>query len=173
MTQCPDVPIPDRLAHLERDERGFPIFWAATNPDVPGDYSFRGIYAKRAFQSANDGLCQLCGTELAYWICFAGGPMSISNRVFSEPPMHRDCLEYAFAVCPFLLRGGWDRTKQKDLAAAVAIADPNGTLDKPDRWGIYVTRSYQFRVERGSILFRVAPAKQIIWKNVTRERGET
>lgn len=163
MTQCPDVPIPERLAHLERDERGYPIFWAATNPTKPGEYSFRGIYADRAFQSGKDGLCQLCGTPLAYWIAFAGGPKSVENRVFSEPPMHRDCLEYAYQVCPFLLRVGWDRTKQKDFAQKVAEVDPYGTLEKPERMAIYITRIYQMITEGRMILFAVAPAKEIIW----------
>jgi len=164
--KCPDVPIPERLAHLDRDPRGYPIFWAATNPDEPGDYSFRGIYAKRALESGARKLCQLCGTPLGYWVCFSGGPKSCVNRVFSEPPMHRECLEYAYQVCPFLLRGGWDRSRTI-LAEHVKEADPYGDVTKPERMGIYVTRGYEMKSDGSALLFFVRPAKQIIWKDVT------
>jgi len=34
--------------------------------------------------------------------CFSGGPLSKTNRLFTEPPMHRQCVEFASQTCPFV-----------------------------------------------------------------------
>lgn len=163
--RCPDIAMPDRIAVLPTDPRGFPIFFSITQPD--GSYSFEGISLHRLLLCAKDRLCGICGQKLGYWVSFVGGPKSITNRVFTDPPMHRECAEYAFAVCPFLLRSGWDRTRRKDVLSRrddVIVPSAEADFNKPERMGMLITREYRlYAVDHDALVFRTAPAKEVVW----------
>ena len=46
----------------------------------------------------------MCGQEMGAYKTFCIGPMCAITRTISEPPSHRDCLDYAVRACPFLTR---------------------------------------------------------------------
>lgn len=171
MSRAPDVPMPKGIAALDRDHRGYPIFYAIQQPT--GGYDFKAIVWDQVQRCAERRLCGLCGRPLGYWIVFIGGPKSCQNRWFSDPPMHRECAEYAWQVCPYLLRGGYDRS-HTERARRVAQEDPTGYMGKPEKMGFFTTRSYEWkqqtrrhgfdRVPFGQELFKAAPATQIEWR---------
>ena len=157
--KCPDVPMPERIARLERDSRGYPIFYAIQQDD--GGHSFKGVVQDRMIECAQHKLCGICGQKLDYWIAFAGGPLSVKNRAFTEPPMHKECLEYAAQVCPYILRGGWDRSRT-ERAEQAKTDDPDGTMAPSDTY-LFLTRGFDVRLNSTGryLIFRPRPAKDI------------
>lgn len=170
---CPDVMMPPAIAARPRDHRGYPILFMLTDDDFdparprddagrPQGYSWQEVSPDRLHHCFVEGRCGICGGERGYWLAFVGGPLSIENRVFSDPPFHPECVEYARQVCPFLLNA-WDRSHIR-AASVLAEQDPDGTLAKPVRQGMLVTRKYSlFRGDGGAVLIRTAPAKRIEW----------
>lgn len=165
------VPRPDRIARLPISRRnGYPIFYSV-QPWPPLDVQladFQHMFHERIAACAAENLCGICGERLDYWIWFAGGPVSCGTRWFTDPPMHRDCLEYAWLVCPYLLRGGFVRPEADAEAARKQHNDYKLIVTNPDRLGLYRTRSYRFPAKDGSLGFEAAAPKEIIWRtNIT------
>lgn len=159
------TPIPDRLAVLPRDDRGYPIFWSITQDD--GTYDFRHIPVEKIIRSGVNRLCGLCGQVMRGPVVFIGGPLSCKNRVFSDPPMHDECAVYAWNVCPYITRLGWEREK----TAQAHEINPDGILDKPLNMALYACRNYiMIPNNAGYPLFRAYPAIRIEWKD---EHGPT
>jgi hypothetical protein len=161
-----DVPktlpsIPDFLSHRPVDHRGYPYLF------MLGEEQFKGLLMDRVYRCATERLCGICGEKMGYWVTFVGGPMSCANRTFSDPPFHPECAEFAFDICPYLLMGGWDRSKARHMEG-LDKADPMGFNIKPDKMGIYTTRQFRWETLRsGFILFNPAPAKRIEWREAT------
>lgn len=89
--------IPARLDGLPK-HGGLPItFVTFVGPDGLPDFKVTDHHKR--LRCASDRLCGLCGDPLGYWIAFIGGPLCVSKRLWYDPPMHRDCAEYAFEVC--------------------------------------------------------------------------
>jgi hypothetical protein len=111
--QCPVVPMPPQIAKLPRDHRGYPIFKMVTYPD--GGHNFTGQSGDTVIECVEKKLCAICGEELGPVVAFLGpiGIFDVERRNVSDPPMHRECVEYAARVCPFILMGGWDREGKK------------------------------------------------------------
>lgn len=74
-------------------------------PDGKPDFRTHDQY--RRLDCAMNGLCQLCGTPLEGVAVFAGQRSSGARLTFGEPPMHEDCAEFAWTVCPWLAGGTW------------------------------------------------------------------
>jgi hypothetical protein len=97
------VPVPERMARLPRDPRGYPIFAMALRDD-----------AGRAHFTVNDeGLrrrlirhdrCSICGGKLLRGRWFIGGEKSAFHPqgCYIDPPTHAECARYALRVCPYL-----------------------------------------------------------------------
>lgn len=101
----------------ERPHHGrFPIPFV-TAVDELGKPDFRVHDDRRRFECALHSLCQLCGKPL-----MLGETVFVAQEarklVFGEPPMHADCFEFAWEVCPWLAGGGWSdrwRAEARDL----------------------------------------------------------
>lgn len=79
----------------------YPIPWVTyVRPD--GTPDFRVHVEGRRRLVAEKRLCQLCGTRMGEEVTFIGFPHSLNGLRFGEPPAHRECLEYALSVCPWL-----------------------------------------------------------------------
>lgn len=93
--------MPARVAALERDARGYPIPWFVDRP-ADGSIDFRVMHPQRLFLAVQKRLCWVCGQPMGRNTAFVGGPLSVAQRLFTDPPAHRDCTEFALKVCPFL-----------------------------------------------------------------------
>lgn len=97
------VPMPRRIANLQRDRRGYPIpRFIDRKADVNGEPDFRimdGAYLTRCVKQKK---CWICGDPLGRYQTFPIGPMCAINRNIAEPPSHLECCHYSAKVCPFL-----------------------------------------------------------------------
>jgi len=94
--------VPERIARLPRDPRGYPIPWNVLRTD---DATFFTVNDDRkAFRALREGLCPICGERLGRWLWFVGGPRSAFDPggCYMDLPGHRDCMEFALQVCPYL-----------------------------------------------------------------------
>lgn len=99
-----DVPIPARMAGLERDKRGFPVPFIVAR-DKAGEPLFTINDSRLTEQCIAESRCGICGGELEYGdLWWVGGPMSAFHPqgVYIDGPMHLECSTYALRVCPHL-----------------------------------------------------------------------
>lgn len=94
-------PLPPRMRALPLDDRKYPIpyfvKWIDGKPD------FRVLDEEKFIHCIASKLCSICGMQLGRFKSFVGGPMNVLQRISGEPPMHRDCAQFAVKACPFLL----------------------------------------------------------------------
>lgn len=161
--------MPDRVAKLPRDPRGYPIFKMITYPD--GSYNFVGQSADAVLECVKDRLCAICGEELGPIVAFLGPEkiFDLHHKNVSDPPMHRECLEYAIQVCPYILRGGWDRKNEKQGWQGV-----KGTLGntKPGKLVMVVVDEYAVFYQDDQPFFYLHKAplvKKVIHAKIGRE----
>lgn len=100
-------PMPPRIAQLPRDSRGYPIPWNVlrrASGERAGEPIFTVNDDRRAFRALRERLCPICGGPLGRWQWFTGGPRSAFDEHgwYLDLPGHRECAEYALAVCPYL-----------------------------------------------------------------------
>lgn len=106
----PAVPVPERMAHLDRDRRGYPIFFTAYRDDDGHPHFSIQEETRRQYVIAND-LCSICGGKLLRGRWFIGGERSAfdPNGAYVDSPMHDECAHYALRVCPYLIAPNYDR----------------------------------------------------------------
>lgn len=95
------IPIPSFLKHPKVNKNGFPIpFFVGY---VDGKPDFRLLDAKKQMYCIEQKLCAICGKKLikhSYY--FISGPNGYTNKISTDPAMHRACAEYSLNVCPHL-----------------------------------------------------------------------
>ena len=100
MTERLFVDMPDRIARLPVDARGFPVpEFAMWYNGVPDFRVIKPGYVRKCIIKNN---CWICGERLGVRKAFVIGPMCCINRISAEPPSHRDCALFAAKNCPFL-----------------------------------------------------------------------
>lgn len=153
-------PLPPRMQKLPLDERGYPVpyfvAWLDGKPDFRvADREKRAICFKH-------NRCWLCGEPLGVYRAFVIGPMCAVNRVFSEPPSHAECAEFAVQACPFLTlpqakRRNAHLPAQACAAPGIAIArNPGVTL-------IWITKTYHLFRAPGGVLCRLGDPERVLW----------
>lgn len=120
---APGIEIPARLAARQVDGKGAPIPYFVRYFD--GKPDFRYVDPQKILTACIKNLCFLCGEPLGRHRAFLIGPTSTLSRVSAEPPMHRDCAEYAVKACPFLTDPDRGRRQTK---MPEGIRDPAGTF---------------------------------------------
>ncbi|HEY1897030.1 MAG TPA: hypothetical protein VGG62_12185 [Terracidiphilus sp.] len=97
------IVMPDRIARLPRDRRGFPIPWNVLRAD-DGTPFFTVNDDRKAWTAIKESLCPICGERLGKWRWFIGGPRSAFDPAgyYLDLPTHRECAEFALAICPYL-----------------------------------------------------------------------
>lgn len=99
------IELPERIASLPRDSRGYPIpYIIFINDDGKPIFTINDI--DKVQQAIAQNLCHICGQPLENLVWFTGGPGSalLNNQwgVYNDGPMHCDCMRFAMAVCPHL-----------------------------------------------------------------------
>jgi hypothetical protein len=155
------LPLPARLSRLPRTAAGLPIPWFVAWKD--GRYDFRVVDARKLQPAIRQRLCWLCGHQLGRMMCFVVGPMCVVNRVSSEPPMHRDCAEYALRACPFLTQPSRERREGGGLMPVEPHMAGTPILRNPGAAALYVTRDYTVKQVPGGILFDMGEPQEVTW----------
>lgn len=98
-----NVPMPDRIARLPRDSRGYPIPVIVTY-DTAGLPLFTVNDSAVHRKCVDKKLCAICGERLTKELWFAGGPQSAlhPHGMYFDSAMHHECVTYAMQVCPYL-----------------------------------------------------------------------
>lgn len=155
--------MPPRLA--DRPQHGrFPVPFVTLVKDGRPDFRVQDV--ERRQQCADERLCQLCGQDLGERFVFAGWPGSLPNLTFGEAPMHADCCDWAWEVCPFLA-GGTYRELTVEEVVNLGISLPR--LDVAPRYMAIVTAADYEVVPcdegSGSVKWKAAAALSIEWRD--------
>lgn len=153
--------VPTFLEHLPVDpRRKLPV--PVMNQHATGT-DFTAISGERVVKAAQDRTCGICGKELGYWLAFIGGPISYRSRQYADPPMHPECAEASFTLCPHMAIGRARRATGTHLMTGATTPEHFG-LDKPEVWVMGITRSYTYSMQPAQgggvvVVFRAAPFK--------------
>lgn len=154
--------LPDAMARLPRDHRGYPVpefvAWIDGVPD------FRIIKPGWWAHCHNKHRCWLCGGGMGKRMWFVTGPMCTVTRTISEPPSHRQCALFAIKNCPFLTRPLAKRN-ERDMPVDGTMAGI-GILRNPGVVALWECTSYRvFRDQTGLPLIEMGePAHVSFWR---------
>lgn len=144
-----------RLAALDFDEkRKVPVPKSNVFPD--GSVNFTLLNPQAVYKAGKEGLCGICMEPLDYWMAFIGGPISLSNRSYLDPPMHKECALAAVKYCPHINRKVHRRTPDEKYDMENTFVSSQSSEEKPDEWIIAITRSYKLVRHEGMFLFKAA-----------------
>lgn len=117
--------IPDAIAKLPTDERGYPVpwvsMWMPDDDDDPtghtrwdevhgsvvdcscvigeGTARLGRICPSRQLRGTLERICGTCGTHIDGWCCW---PVDNVGGKITEAPNHPECMAYSLSTCPFL-----------------------------------------------------------------------
>lgn len=129
--------IPDFLSHLPA-HRGLPVpFTQAVIDGVP---DFRATDFEKILQCAEYKLCAICGRRLGEYAYFIGGPLSKENHLFTDPPMHKQCTEYAAKTCPFVF-GRTDGYSKRPIDETALRIEGAVSAKRPEKMFILKSRT--------------------------------
>jgi hypothetical protein len=163
------VPMPARIAHLRRDVRGYPIFYAIQPPGEIRDgdtVDFRVLSVTHHLQCARERRCAICGGRVGSSLFWIGGPMCVQNRVFGDGFMHEECCRYSQRVCPYLTIAAkvYSDRAVTDARVGETLGDVNAILTKPQRICVYRCREYHLVPAPGAKhVYRVPPGGACEW----------
>lgn len=127
--------IPEQMAHLRLDEKGYPIPFFA--PIVDGKPNFKYQDTKKRDMCIERKLCPICGKKLPKdYSYIVSGPAGYKNGISSDAMMHRACAEFSMLACPHL---HFERSERK------VDVSPNPAMlpDKPGE--IYLVKVSKFK----------------------------
>jgi hypothetical protein len=152
-------PIPKRLLSLPT-ERGYPVPWFVVR--VNGVYDFRCIDGSKMQPAIHKKLCWICGQKLGAYLAFGIGPMCAINKTISEPPSHRECMEWAMRACPFLTQRSLER-RETNVPENVELPPGIAIKRQPGVVALWITKSYKvFNVSNG-LLFKLGDPLEVHW----------
>jgi hypothetical protein len=136
------IEVPDRMKHLERDHRGYPIPFIVFRDD-DGKPHFTINDEHKVMRCKRNHICAICGKELLRGRWFLGGPMSALHPrgAYIDPPLHHECMQFAVQTCPYLISAKYTkRIDDKKLdrnktTGVLMLVDP--TMD-PTRPKIFI-----------------------------------
>jgi hypothetical protein len=147
------IDMPDRIARLPLDARGFPVpkfvRWFDGQPD------FRIIERAHWNACVRQNLCWICGEAMGVHKAFVIGPMCCVNRISSEPPSHRECAVFAARNCPFLATPSAKR-REKDLPEN-RIVPGEMIARNPGVACVWITRAYDILRVSNGLLIKIGP----------------
>lgn len=160
------APLPERLARLPIDARGYPVPWFVAWIDGVPD--FRILDTPKWGQAVNEKRCWVCGESMGAWLAFLLGPMCTITRTISEPPSHRECAEWSAVHCPFLATPSMVRRETDLPDEPLHAAGGYGLRGNPGVIALWITRSFEtFLPPVGAgarePLVTVGVPRQVVW----------
>jgi hypothetical protein len=131
------VQLPERMQKLDRDPRGYPIFYMAYRDKHGRPHFTINDEVKRQHVIKHD-LCSICGEKLLRGRWFVGGEKSAFHErgCYLDPPMHAECVHYALRVCPYMSAPNWSRYIEDSTLAPddnlATCLDPAMSDKRPD-----------------------------------------
>lgn len=143
--------IPERLRERPFDARRkvpVPFF----NESLDGVVDYTAVDGDAVARCLKEDLCGACGQSNGYWKAFIGGPVSATNGMYLDPPMHRECAEVAMEFCPHI-RVKNHRITDDAKRDEEVFGESVSAKDKPERWIIVIARDFKLvRYGRGTLL---------------------
>lgn len=142
------IPVPERLSHLVKDKRGYPIPYFIPQDPSSGMHDFKYMDPKKQMICAMGQICMICGQSLLpyeYW--YITGPMGRKNQSCSDPAMHEECARYSLAVCPHMHFEKTERTSEETLNDKEVLI-----LEKPMEVYLIHAASYRLRQQHQYLL---------------------
>jgi len=163
--------IPDNMKHLPL-YHGLPIPYM-TFIGEDGAPDFKVSDGELRQKCLRDELCGLCGKPLTpNLVVLIGGPKCVNNRLFFDPPMHKECALYATQVCPYLNDANWDYAKQppRHLGEGQTVIKVYSEIDarRPDRLAVYYCRHYEMVRYKGTWYVKAGKPFKIDWNACAR-----
>ena len=161
------VPIPPGLDARPKDPRGFPITFV-TLIQADGTPDFTTIDGRKIVECIRDYKCGMCGRRFfedeTNIVAFIGGPLSIENQNFLDPPMHVQCAEYAMQVCPHIAipTSRYAKPKEGEGRELYQGVHP----DRPQKFGMYLVDigGYQVANHGGQPVFIANKPIEVRWQ---------
>lgn len=159
--------LPERMASLPTDHRGFPVpFFVQWQNGKP---LFPVMDTRKFVRAVRGGLCWVCGQKTFAYKCFVIGPMCCINRINAEPPNHYECARFSALNCPFLAQPRMRRVTTTNEAGEVVYRDevmgqPAGHMiaRNPGVSCVWITKSFKpFDDGRGGTLMDLGPAVRL------------
>jgi hypothetical protein len=94
------TPMPECIAKLDKDERGYPVTYIAAFIDGKPDLGIQD--AAKVASCLREWRCHVCGEKLGklgYFVAYEPVP---KRPRFLDPAIHRECAMYSLQVCPYL-----------------------------------------------------------------------
>jgi hypothetical protein len=158
------IPIPETMAWLAIDRRGFPVPWFVSWED--GEPDFRVIARGRIVKAVKESRCWVCGHKLGRLKVSVIGPMCAVNRVSSEPPSHPQCARYSVQACPFLTQ---PRMRRNDRDLPPERIDPGGFhIDRNPGvsvlWSsLHPSKPFAASIGNAGVLFQLGAPHAVEW----------
>jgi hypothetical protein len=136
-------PIPESLAQLPLDKRGYPIPHGVWQDPETGEYDFRVIDQEKRLQALEQKICAVSGlpmNEAEYW--FIGGPASFVNRLFLDGPMRHEVAEFSLRTCPHLLL---PEAQYRRAGMEKHTRPSKTTTEKQPMYMLALARSYELK----------------------------
>jgi hypothetical protein len=128
--------------------------------------NFRAHDNSKRLLIARRNLCQLCGQSLVgEHVVFVGSSGSVERGTFGEPPMHTNCCDYAFQICPWLLGAGWRLNDRGDATCLVYIDPPSQDHSELGVWTATGYRTIPDDEGVGGVKWQPTDQVNLQWRN--------
>jgi hypothetical protein len=172
----PDLPpgIPDNMAMLPVDERGYPVPWFVEW--IEGRPDFRVTSRLKMYRAVKFDLCWTCGKPMGTKRrAYVSGPMCSVNRTNGEPPSHVACATWSAIACPFLSKPA--KHRREEGLPDEGQFHPGAILRNPGAMVVWVTRGTKIKfADRDGLLFDLGEPERVEWyargRPATREEVE-
>lgn len=153
--------MPDRVASLPVDERGFPVPWFVAWFD--GRPDFRVVHTPRYGEAWTEERCWVCGQRLGSYRAWVMGPVSVIEGATPEPPAHVDCGQFAARHCPFLANPQMRRSARELPAHGPAAGVTTSSASAVT--AVWVTKGRGAQPVRAphGVMFRLSDPVRVEW----------
>jgi hypothetical protein len=160
--------LPERIARLPRDPRGYPIPWNVLRNES-GDTFFTVNDDRRSWKALRERLCAVCGEALGRWRWLVGGPRSAFDPggCYFDLPGHRECMEFALQTCPYLALpkylGRVDVTRKDKLPSDARVLIDETVIPERPEFFVAVGCTQIEILDRSPLLPYLKPRELLDW----------
>ncbi len=169
-------PVPDRMKHLDRDHRGYPVPFIVFR-DSDGKPHFTINDQVKTGLCRSKDLCSICGLKLLRGRWFVGGPGSAlaPTGAYIDPPTHYECMAFALRTCPYLLSAAYQKRidgatlDPKKAPGVIGLLDTTMIPERPKAF-VGVMAIGQTYTSRGYIVPKKPFRAMEFWRDGVMER---
>lgn len=156
-----DHPVPEILAELPRDTRGYPIPAGAWRDPATGEYDFRVLNQQIRLDALKNKRCAISGELMLpgeYW--FIGGPVNFEGRLFVDGPMRYEAAEFSLMTCPHLALSA---SKYRRTGVEDKFRPAGTTLEKSPILMLAMARHYRLEEIKDFVYVRATAWRAVSW----------